>query len=60
MAINRQMFEAVFKISRANPGVVLDKQHSNTHELLIVHPTKQKYWMVEHNGNIRKLTTNPR
>ena len=60
MAINRQMFEAVFKISRANPGVVLDKQHSNTYELLVVHPTKKKYWMVEHDGNIRKLTTNPR
>lgn len=55
MAINRQMFEATQKVSRANPGVVLDLQHSNGHELLLVHPRKQKFWSIDNRGNIRKV-----
>ena len=58
MAINRQMFEAVFKISRANPGVVVDRERSNTYELLIIHPKRKKYWHIGHDGKITRLTTN--
>lgn len=56
MAINRQMFEATQKVARANPGVVLDTQHSNLHELLLVHPRKQKFWSIDNRGKIRRVT----
>jgi len=59
MAVNRKMFEAAMTVARGNPGVKLDVQHSSTYELLLTHEKKQKFWHVNHKGEIRRLTKLP-
>ena len=55
MAISKVMHDALFKIARANPGVVLDKAHSSTHDLIVVDPKKNRTWHIDNRGRIRRL-----
>jgi hypothetical protein len=53
------MYEAAFKVARANPGTSLDVQHSNTYELLLRNDKKKKFWSISNKGKIRRLTQLP-
>lgn len=59
MAVSRKMFDAVMKISRANPGVRVSVAHSNSYEILMFHTKRQKFWKIEHDGQIRRLEKLP-
>lgn len=55
MAISKVMFDATMKVARANPGVVVDRNNSSLHDLLLVHPKKNKRWHIDHRGKIRRV-----
>lgn len=57
MAVNKQMFDAVMKISRSHPGCKIDVQHSNTNTILIVDSKKDRRWVINNKGTIRRVVS---
>ena len=55
MAVSREMYEAIQKVARANPGVKLDTVHSTDNAVLLIDPKKKKNWVVNRKGNIRRV-----
>lgn len=52
MPVTKQQYDAVMKIARVNPGVVIDKQQSTRHEIHLVNGKKRKRWIVDGLGKI--------
>lgn len=57
MPVTKEQFDAVFKIARANPGVVIDKQRSNKYQIFVVHGKKQRRWKIDGRGRISRVET---
>lgn len=55
MAVTKVMFEAVQKVSRANPGVVVDLEHSSTYDIILYHRKKSKRWHINRKGEVKRL-----
>ena len=55
MAVTREMWDACQKIARAHPGVKLDVQNSTTNAALLIDPQKQRNWVVNRKGEIRRV-----
>lgn len=55
MPVTRKQYEAVMRISRVNPGCVIDKQFSTSAAILVVNPKRNKRWVINQRGNIRRV-----
>lgn len=55
MAVTKVMFEAVQKVSRANPGVVVDLENSSTYDIILYHRKKSKRWHINRKGEVKRL-----
>lgn len=55
MPVTRKQYEAVFRIARVNPGSKIDTAHSTSAAILVVNPRKNKRWVVNNKGKIRRV-----
>jgi len=54
MPVTKQQYDAVFQIARGNPGVKIDLQSSTRHAIRVVHGKKNKSWIVDGQGKIKR------
>jgi len=54
MPVTKQQYDAVMKVARVNPGTKVDLQVSTRHEIHLVNGKKQKRWIIDGLGKIRR------
>ncbi len=54
MPITRIMYEGVMKVARANPGVLVDLDKSNRHEVHLYDRRKKKSWKIDNVGKVHR------
>lgn len=55
MAVSRVMYDAVMKIAKSHPGCKIDKQYSNTTNILVVDGRTNRRWVVDRKGKVRRV-----
>lgn len=55
MPVTRQQYEAVQRIAKVNPGCRIDVTYSTSAAILVVNPKRNKRWVVNNKGKIRRV-----
>jgi hypothetical protein len=55
MPVTREQHNAVFKIARTHPGCRIDTTYSTSAAILVVDPKKNRRWVINNKGKIRRV-----
>ena len=55
MACTGEQYKAVFSVARANPGTRVVVQHSSSSTILLHNPKKNKSWVINSKGKVRRV-----
>jgi len=55
MPVTIAQYRAVQRIARVNPGCVIDKTYSTSAAILVVNPRRNKRWVVNNKGKVRRV-----